>query len=56
MIRVICTCLPGGICMICMTCHIVLAENDLRVYVRSRVIICVGSCISEPLYTRSDIH
>ena len=42
--------------MICMVCHNVLAEENVHVYVCSRVIICVGSCISEPLYTRSDIH
>ena len=45
-IRVICTCFRGGIRVICMICH---------VFVCSRVIICVGSCISKPLYTRPDI-
>ena len=57
-ICVICTCLPGGICIICMICHIALADVDVpgTVYGCSRVTICVGSCISETLYTRSDIH
>ena len=49
MMWVIYTRLPGEICIICMICHIVLADEDVHVYVRSRVrwLMYIGTVVYE---------